>query len=115
MHTPPLCCWRVRLSRWRSGRLAAPHREGKSVVLAGGGLGEALALAIYGVGDVFGELALISDDHHRITTIQALEASETLVLRRGDFEELRRSHLIGGPLPGRLVGRKGDAANSSDG
>jgi CRP-like cAMP-binding protein len=66
--------------------------KGKVAVLAGGRLGDALMVSILGVGDVFGELALVGEDQHRSATTQALEAVETMVLHRSDWEELRRDH-----------------------
>jgi CRP/FNR family cyclic AMP-dependent transcriptional regulator len=45
-----------------------------------------------GPGDFFGEQALLSARAVRSATIQALEPTETLVVNRGDFEELRRQH-----------------------
>ena len=67
-------------------------QSGRVMVLAGGALGEPLTLAILGPGDTFGELALFSVDHRRTATIQALDRTETLVLHRDDFDELRRDH-----------------------
>lgn len=66
--------------------------SGRVAVLAGGRLGEPLMLTILGPGDVFGELALLNAQHRRTATIQALSATETLVLHRSDFDELRHSH-----------------------
>jgi CRP/FNR family cyclic AMP-dependent transcriptional regulator len=66
--------------------------KGKVAILVGGALGDVQMLSILGVGQVFGELALIGEEHHRTTSVQALEPTETLVLRRADFEELRHQH-----------------------
>ncbi len=46
--------------------------------------GQEAMLAIVGVGDFFGELALL-DDSPRSATAEALEATETLTLHREDF------------------------------
>lgn len=54
-------------------------------------LGEDSLLAIRGPGDVFGELALVSEGA-RSATVQALEPAETLAVYRTDFDELRRKH-----------------------
>ncbi|MGH8933114.1 MAG: Crp/Fnr family transcriptional regulator [Egibacteraceae bacterium] len=54
--------------------------------------GDVATLAVLGPGDTFGELALVSHDFERTATVVALEKTETLVLRRGPFEELRRAH-----------------------
>jgi CRP/FNR family transcriptional regulator, cyclic AMP receptor protein len=66
--------------------------KGKVAILAGGALGDVLMLSVLSVGEVFGELALIGEEPHRTTSVRALEPTETLVLRRDDFEELRRQH-----------------------
>jgi CRP/FNR family cyclic AMP-dependent transcriptional regulator len=62
--------------------------KGRVAVLAGGWGGDPVTLAILGVGEVFGELALLGDDH-RTATIRAIEPSETLILRAADFDRLR--------------------------
>jgi CRP/FNR family cyclic AMP-dependent transcriptional regulator len=53
-------------------------------------LGETTLLAIYGPGDAFGELALVSPPAPRSATIAALEAGETHSIFRDDFAQLRR-------------------------
>src|SRR4029453_16032731 len=55
-------------------------------------LGDTATLAVRGRGEAFGALALVSDDHERSATVQALEASETRSVLRDDFERLRREH-----------------------
>jgi CRP/FNR family transcriptional regulator, cyclic AMP receptor protein len=54
--------------------------------------GEFVTVAILGPGDTFGEFALVADTHRRGATVVALEASETLVLGRHEFERLRTSY-----------------------
>jgi CRP/FNR family cyclic AMP-dependent transcriptional regulator len=54
-------------------------------------LGEETLLAIRGPGDVFGELALVSE-RNRSATAAALEPGETLCVHRHEFDELRRRH-----------------------
>jgi CRP-like cAMP-binding protein len=49
-----------------------------------------VTLNLFPPGSVFGELALLSPDARRVATVAAVEPSETLVLRRDAFEELRR-------------------------
>jgi CRP/FNR family transcriptional regulator, cyclic AMP receptor protein len=66
-----------------SGRFAARIRTP---------LGDTTLLAIYGAGDAFGELALVSPPSHRSATIIALEAAETRSVFREDFEALRKRH-----------------------
>jgi CRP-like cAMP-binding protein len=64
--------------------------RGRVAVSAGGTLGEPLTLAIMGVGDAFGEMALIDPGHVRTATITAIEPVEALVLHQRDFDELRQ-------------------------
>src|SRR5262245_45231017 len=45
-----------------------------------------------GPGDFFGEQALLNRAAVRSATIQAVESTETLVVGRGEFEELRQQH-----------------------
>lgn len=66
--------------------------SGRVAVLASAGFDEPITLMILGPGDVFGELALLSPDHRRSATVQAITTTETLVMSRGDFEELRRTN-----------------------
>ncbi len=54
-------------------------------------LGEDALLAIRGPGDLFGELALVTDGS-RSATVLAIEELETLAVFRTDFDELRRKH-----------------------
>jgi CRP/FNR family transcriptional regulator, cyclic AMP receptor protein len=74
--------------------------RGKVGVQVGGGLGEPLMLTILCAGDAFGEGALLATDHRRTASIVALESTETLMLRAGDYEELCRRH----PSVNRLLG-----------
>jgi len=55
-------------------------------------IGNVATLAVVGPGDVVGELALISGEHERSATVVTLERTETLALRRAQFDELRRAH-----------------------
>ena len=64
--------------------------KGRVTASAGGGLGEPVTLAVMGVGEAFGEMALIDPDEARTATIRAIEPTETLVLLQADFHELRR-------------------------
>jgi len=50
--------------------------------------GDVLTLALLGPGDEFGELGLLRPDHRHTATIVALDAVETLSLRRAAFERL---------------------------
>lgn len=63
--------------------------RGRVLVSSGGRNGELTALNILGRRQWFGELALVGDPH-RTATVQALERTETLMLRRAEFVDLRR-------------------------
>jgi CRP-like cAMP-binding protein len=65
--------------------------KGSVLVLAGGSLGEPMAVLMLHHGDAFGEMAVLGREPVRTATIQALEPTETLMLRRADFEDLRRN------------------------
>jgi CRP/FNR family cyclic AMP-dependent transcriptional regulator len=66
--------------------------RGRVTASAGGAFGEPVTLAVMGVGEAFGEMALIDPQHHRTATVQAIELTETLVVARDDFDDLRRRH-----------------------
>ncbi len=51
--------------------------------------GDVVTLSVLGPGASFGEQALISSDARRTATVVALEACETRVLHRADFDDLR--------------------------
>lgn len=53
--------------------------------------GDDVALGIRGPGETFGELAVVTDAE-RSTTVSALEAGETLVLRGSELRRLARDH-----------------------
>jgi CRP-like cAMP-binding protein len=55
-------------------------------------LGDMATLALVGPGGAFGELGLVRSEQHRSATIQAIEPSETRVLTRTMFDQLRREH-----------------------
>lgn len=54
--------------------------------------GQTITLRVVHPGEFFGELALVHPDHRRTGRVAALEAVETLVLFRHDFDELRLGH-----------------------
>jgi CRP-like cAMP-binding protein len=54
--------------------------------------GELVTYMILSPGEVFGELALVGAGSTRSSTIQALDAVETLTLHRDQFDTLRRDH-----------------------
>ncbi len=51
--------------------------------------GQTITLRVVHPGEFFGELALVQPDSRRTGTVNALEAAETLVLSRHDFDDLR--------------------------
>lgn len=55
-------------------------------------LGDVSLLSIMTVGEAFGELALVLPSARRTATATALEPSETLVVYRDVFEDLRAQH-----------------------
>jgi CRP/FNR family cyclic AMP-dependent transcriptional regulator len=55
-------------------------------------LGDTITLAVYGPGEIFGEMALVSADARRSATVEALEQSETFAVRQPDFDRLRQEH-----------------------
>jgi len=54
--------------------------------------GDVATLMVYGPGAYFGELALLAESIGRNATVVALDATETLSIHRGQFEELRQRH-----------------------
>jgi CRP-like cAMP-binding protein len=54
-------------------------------------LGDEVALAIWGPGDIFGELAVLID-RARTATVTALEPGETLVVRGSELRRLAQRH-----------------------
>lgn len=54
-------------------------------------LGDEVALAIWGPGDIFGELAVLTD-RDRTATVTALEPGETLVVRGSEVRRLAHRH-----------------------
>ena len=55
-------------------------------------LGNTVIFAVFGAGEAVGELALVTPEAERSASAVALEPTETLTLRRSQFEELRRTH-----------------------
>jgi CRP/FNR family transcriptional regulator, cyclic AMP receptor protein len=54
--------------------------------------GDVVTLTVLGCGDCFGEQALLNPDDRRTASIIAIDATETLALRRNDFNALRAHH-----------------------
>ena len=63
--------------------------KGRLAVWSFSELGDATMLRLIGPGGVVGELALLEEGAQRSATVRALEASETLSVRRVDFDRLR--------------------------
>jgi CRP/FNR family transcriptional regulator, cyclic AMP receptor protein len=62
---------------------------GRLAVWSVGELGDATMLRLIGPGGFVGEMSLLEDGQLRSATVRALETSETLSVRRGDFDRLR--------------------------
>jgi CRP/FNR family cyclic AMP-dependent transcriptional regulator len=54
--------------------------------------GDTVTYAVAGPGEAVGELALLSADHRRSATVVAMEDTETIALRREQFEQIRARH-----------------------
>lgn len=65
---------------------------GRAAVRASTPMGEVATFAVLGPGRFFGEQALVDDRSERSATVSALEALDTLAVRRHAFDELRRRH-----------------------
>ncbi|MFM7535292.1 MAG: Crp/Fnr family transcriptional regulator [Acidimicrobiales bacterium] len=89
----------MRVRRYRRGQTVfndgAPGdslhlvRSGRLVVHVGTPSGASVAVRVVHPGELVGELALVHRAHRRTGRVAALEETETLVLGRRDFEELR--------------------------
>src|SRR5688572_23268034 len=62
--------------------------KGRFVVRSQTPLGDRAILAVLGPGEMFGELALLSEDARRSATVVAVEAGETHCVHRLDFDGL---------------------------
>ena len=66
--------------------------SGRVGIWSGGERGEPVLLAILGPGEMFGEMAILSDERVRTAATQALSKVEVIQILRGDIEELRRRY-----------------------
>ena len=66
--------------------------SGRIGVWSGGERGEPMLLAILGPGEMFGEMAILSDDRVRTATAQALSSVEVIQILRTDIEALRHRY-----------------------
>jgi len=64
--------------------------SGHVVARVATGLGEETILAVIGPGQSFGEIALVTDAGNRTASIWTIEQTDTLVLGRRQFDELRQ-------------------------
>lgn len=67
-------------------------RKGHAAARISTPAGDVVTLRVIGEGDVFGELAMFTDAHERTASIVALDEVETLSLRKGTLEDVRRRH-----------------------
>jgi CRP/FNR family transcriptional regulator, cyclic AMP receptor protein len=66
--------------------------RGRAAVRVTSPVGDTVILALLGPGEMFGEQALLADDHMRFATVAALEHLEVRCLHRDRFAELRERH-----------------------
>lgn len=66
--------------------------EGRLAVTVTSADGRELTFAIIERDEIFGELALLTAEGHRSTTVRALEPAEAMVIYRRDFDHLRQRH-----------------------
>jgi CRP-like cAMP-binding protein len=69
-------------------------------------LGDVVTVNVLAVGSNFGELALVEPDARRSASVVALEPTETLVLTRAAFDDVRRVHPHVSDLLLRMMGRR---------
>jgi CRP-like cAMP-binding protein len=67
-------------------------QSGKVAIRTSTPSGDVVTLAVVGAGATFGELSLIDASSRRSASVVALEPTETRVLQRAEFDELRRRH-----------------------
>ena len=67
-------------------------RRGRIGVWSGGERGEPVLLNVMGAGQMFGEMALLSGQHLRTASVQALSRVEAIQILRTDIEALRATH-----------------------
>jgi len=63
--------------------------SGRVTVRVSSARGDVATMAVLGRGDGFGEQALLEPGQRRMASVVALEATETLVLSKAQFEDLR--------------------------
>ena len=66
--------------------------EGRLVARRTTAAGDNATFAVMGPGEAFGEMAMLSPQARRTSTVAALEPAVTLTLRYAEFERLRAAH-----------------------
>ncbi len=66
--------------------------SGRIGIWSGGERGDPMLLAILGPGEMFGEMAILSDQRVRTATTQALSQVEVIQILRADIESLRQRY-----------------------
>ncbi|MGZ4807338.1 MAG: Crp/Fnr family transcriptional regulator [Ilumatobacteraceae bacterium] len=66
--------------------------SGRIGIWSGGERGEPMLLAILGPGEMFGEMAILSEQRVRTATTQALSQVEVIQILRADIESLRQRY-----------------------
>jgi len=66
--------------------------EGRLAVRRSTATGDTVTFSVLGRGDAFGEMAMLSPQAHRTSTVVALEPAVTLSLGFGDVQRLRSGH-----------------------
>jgi CRP/FNR family transcriptional regulator, cyclic AMP receptor protein len=70
--------------------------------------GDTVTFALLGPGDVFGEMAMLAEDHRRSSTISAIEVVVTQTLRFDEFQRLCEEHPAVQGLLVRMLGQRVD-------
>ncbi len=80
--------------------------EGRAAVRRGTAAGETVILAVVGPGDLVGEMAMLSPDSRRTTSVVALEPMVTMTIAFGDLHRLRRDDVAVDRLLLRLLAER---------
>jgi CRP-like cAMP-binding protein len=67
-------------------------RRGRVGIWGGGERGEPVLLNVMGAGEMFGEMAVLSDQRLRTAGVQALSKVEAIQILRADIDALRKTH-----------------------
>ena len=66
--------------------------SGRVSIWSGGERGEPTLLTVLGQGEMFGEMAVLSNEHLRTASAQAMSRLEVIQILRADIDLLRRKH-----------------------